>query len=73
MNRLMIILCLAICFSMAGCSGDGGRSLYDTAQFEEKQNNIDHAVSLYKEIVSKYPDSPYAAKAAEQLAKLGKR
>jgi outer membrane protein assembly factor BamD (BamD/ComL family) len=60
-------------WSLAGCSGDGGRTQYETAQLEEQQQNREHAVKLYREIVSRYPESPYAAKAAERLEQLGKR
>jgi TolA-binding protein len=40
------------------------------AQFEELQNNQDHARKLYGEIISQYPDSEYADKAAERLFEL---
>jgi outer membrane protein assembly factor BamD (BamD/ComL family) len=73
MKRLPTMVCLVLCCFLAACSGDGGRSLYETAQFEEQQRNTDHAVKLYQEIVSKHPDSPYAAKATERLAQLGRR
>ena len=68
--RYMTIVA-AICFVMFvfSCSGDPAE-LYDTAQFEEKQNNREHAGRLYEEIVKKYPDSPVAAKAKERLAVL---
>lgn len=73
MKRLLAVMCCVLFWSLAACSGDGGRSLYETAQFEEKQNNVDHAVKLYQEIVAKHPDSPYAKQAAERLAQLGRR
>jgi outer membrane protein assembly factor BamD (BamD/ComL family) len=73
MRILMRCSVLALLLAATGCSGDGGQRLYETAQFEEKQNNADHAAKLYQEIVAKHPDSPYAAKAAERLAQLGKR
>jgi outer membrane protein assembly factor BamD (BamD/ComL family) len=72
MRRLVMVCCL-LCWFLAACSGDGGRNLYETAQLEEKQNNVEHAVKLYQEVVSKYPDSPYARQAAERLAQLGRR
>ncbi len=56
--------CLVI--ALASCS-DGGKRLYETAQFEEKQNNPEHAAELYEEIIEKYPESEFAAKARERL------
>ena len=53
--------------SVAACSGDQGKQQLETAQFEEKQNNCEHAVKLYEEIVSKYPGSPNAKTAQERL------
>jgi len=54
---------------LLGCS-DGGRGLYETAQFEEQQRNIKHARSLYEEIVRKYPESDFGAKAKARLEEL---
>jgi hypothetical protein len=58
---------------LGGCGGDRSKELFDTAQFEEKQNNREHARQLYQEIVAKYPQSPLAKQAAERLAALGTR
>jgi outer membrane protein assembly factor BamD (BamD/ComL family) len=66
-HRLTAALLLAICLAATGCSGDKGKELFETAQFEEKQNNREHATKLYEEIVRKHPDSPLAAKARERL------
>jgi TolA-binding protein len=52
---------------MAGCTGDKGKELLDTAQFEEKQHNEEHALKLYEEIVKKYPGTEFAQKASERL------
>ncbi len=71
MRRITIILLLGIL--MAGCSGDKGKELYETAQFEEQQHNRDHAVQLYREIVKKYPGGAYAEKAGKRLAELGEK
>jgi TolA-binding protein len=67
MRRLLLVLCLALV--LAGC-GDRAKELYETAQFEEKQTNAEHAGKLYREIIEKYPDSPYAAQAKARLAEL---
>lgn len=53
---------------VSGCSGNKAAELYDTAQFEEKQNNNEHAAKLYEEILKKYPDSEFAKKAEDRLA-----
>ena len=56
---------------LMGC-GDKAQDLYDTAQFEEKQNNRPHATKLYRQIVEEYPDSPFANQAKTRLAELEK-
>ncbi|HJV65255.1 MAG TPA: hypothetical protein VJ550_05955 [Geomonas sp.] len=55
---------------LGGCSGDKSKELFETAQFEEKQHNKEHALKLYQEIVSKYPDSPLAKQAQERATAL---
>lgn len=66
--RHLVLLLWAICvLTLAGCSGDSGRELFETAQFEEKQHNLEHAKQLYGEIVKKYPTSEYGTKARERL------
>jgi outer membrane protein assembly factor BamD (BamD/ComL family) len=70
MRRLIFVACLwSVLF---GC-GDKAKELYDTAQFEEKQFNKPHAAKLYREIIEKYPDSPYAGQAKSRIADLEKR
>lgn len=62
---------MALCqLTLSGCSGDKGKEQFETATFEEKQNNRDHAIRLYEEIVRKHPDSTYGKQAAERLAVL---
>ncbi len=68
MKRLAMVCMVLI---MAGCSADKSKELFETAQFEEKQNNQEHARQLYQEIVTKYPNSPLAKQAEERLAALG--
>lgn len=67
MRTLLYALCLALL--LAGC-GDKAKDLFETAQFEERQFNTEHAGKLYQEILSKYPDSPYAAQAQARLEEL---
>ncbi len=68
MKRLAMVCMVLI---MAACSADKSKELFETAQFEEKQNNREHARQLYQEIVTKYPKSPLAKQAEERLAALG--
>ena len=57
---------------LAGCSSGNTRAieLFETARFEEKQNNLEHATKLYREIVTTYPTSPAAKDAAARLEEL---
>lgn len=66
-TRFVIAGCLLL---LAACSADQGKQQLETAQFEEKQNNPQHAVKLYEEVVSKYPGSPNAKIAQERLTVL---
>jgi TolA-binding protein len=67
--RRYFFVCLFLL--LMGC-GDKAKELYDTAQFEEKQNNRPHATKLYRQIVEDYPDSPFANQAKTRLAELEK-
>ena len=69
MKRL-VLLAMVLMGRFAGCAGDKSKELFETAQFEEKQNNREHALKLYQEIVTKYPDSPLAKQAQERVAAL---
>lgn len=67
MKRSALLVCLSIMLALAGCSGDKGKQQLETAQFEEKQNNREHAIKLYEEVVNRYPGSPNAKTAQERL------
>ncbi len=67
MKRFILILVMIAGLSIAGCSGDNAKELFETAQFEELQNNRDHAIKLYREIIEKDPGSEYAGKAHKRL------
>ena len=50
-------------FSFTACSENNVEDLFKTAQFEELQNNKEHAEILYKKILNNYPESEYSKKA----------
>ena len=70
MNALSLMRLCAISLVLASCTGDQGRELLETAQFEERQNNQAHARELYEQIVKQYPNSDAAKKAGERLSHL---
>ena len=64
---LQVLLASMLALPLAGC-GDGAEKLFETAQFEEVQNNKEHARKLYNRILRDHADSPFAARARERLA-----
>ncbi len=70
MRYVITVFLLIFSFSFASCSKEKAAEIYDTAQFEELQNNRDHALKLYQEIIEKYPGSEYARKAGERVSQL---
>ncbi len=70
MKNLKIIFFYGVLVFVAACSGSGAKELYETAQFEELQNNHRHALQLYEEIVRDYPTSEFAKKSSERILKL---
>jgi TolA-binding protein len=54
------------------CSSNQAEELFETAQFEELQNNREHARQLYEDIMKNYPESDYAGKAEDRLSGLEK-
>ena len=67
MKRMILLMLTVCCTALSACSGDGGKQQLETAQFEEKQNNKEHAVKLYEEVVSKHAGTPNAKIAQERL------
>ncbi len=67
MKRFILVLVMIAALSIAGCSGSNAKELFETAQLEELQNNPDHAIKLYREIMEKDPESEYAGKARKRL------
>jgi TolA-binding protein len=64
-----LVLSVALLRGVMACS-EPPETLYNNAQFEELQNNHEHARKLYKEIIKKHPDSEFALKASERLEQL---
>ncbi len=60
-------LAIVLIVLISGCSGGNAKELFETAKFEELQNNKAHATELYEEVIRKYPKSDYALKAQERL------
>ncbi len=69
---LLFILAMLCTVSLLSCSADTATDVFETAQFEELQNNNEHAQQLYEEIIRKYPQSDAAKKARERLTAMGK-
>ena len=69
MYGTMRTLFLATVLALGGCQ-DKAAQLFETAQFEELQNNPQHARELYEQIVADYPRSEQAARARERLVAL---
>jgi TolA-binding protein len=73
MNALLVSLSLLLLLALLnGCSSPEMKAaeLLETAQFEEKQSNREHAAKLYDEILTKYPASQAATAAAARIAEL---
>ena len=73
MKLRILVLVASLGLALAGCSGNGAKQLFETAQLEELQNNHEHAGQLYEEIIKKYPESEFTKKAQERLPLLQKR
>ncbi len=67
-GRMGFILCLLV-LGVVGC-GENPKQMFETAQFEEQQNNHSHARELYERIIRTDPNSNLAKKAKERLAAL---
>ena len=69
----IVLVMLALLFSlMGGCGGESPESLFETAQFEERQTNVAHARELYQRIMDEHPGSDWAKKARARLEQLEK-
>ncbi len=70
-GRMGFSLCLFV-LGVVGC-GDDPKQMFETAQFEELQNNHSHARELYERIIQADPDTDLANKAKKRLAALQKK
>lgn len=70
MNHVILACLFVIALGLLGCTGDSAKEMFETAQFEEQQNNQAHAKQLYEEIIKDYPNSEYAKEASERLDQL---
>ena len=61
------IAAVAFCIVLASCSGDKAKELLETAEFEERQQNVPHAKQLYEDLIRLYPNSPQAETARKRL------
>lgn len=68
------VLCvmLTVLMIFSACSSNNAEELFKTAQFEELQNNQEHAVELYREIIKKYPENEFSQKAKDRLTEINK-
>jgi TolA-binding protein len=72
MGHARSIFCVLGFLLLLGCS-DKSKDLFETAVFEENQNNVSHAKELYEELVRLYPSSKEAELARARLADLQQR
>ena len=70
-KQWVVILLWVVVIGMSGC-GEDPKQLFETAQFEEKQNNQAHARELYERVIQASPDSEWAKKATERMEALDK-
>jgi len=70
--KAALLVALFSALLLTGCTSGEKKAteLLETARFEEKQNNREHAQKLYEEILKKYPDSATAKEATGRLNEL---
>ncbi len=72
MKHTVLLFIVLFLFLSSGCSENRAEDLFKTAEFEELQNNREHAEKIYREITEKYPKSDYAGKAKKRLSDLNR-
>jgi outer membrane protein assembly factor BamD (BamD/ComL family) len=67
-----ILLGLVLALAPMACTSSerAAQEVYELAQFEQKQGNMDHARKLYQDVVTKYPDTSWAQKAQTSLSEI---
>lgn len=71
MKKILLLSVLSLLFVTACTSSEKkAAELMETARFEEKQTNREHAVKLYEEITAKYPGTAVAKEAEARLKAL---
>ncbi len=65
------VLIFSSVLGLTGC-GEDPKQLFETAKFEEEQNNQAHARELYERIVQSHPDSEWAKRAKTRLGQMDK-
>lgn len=70
--RAATAVALALVLGAAGgCTGGSATELLETAELEEKQQSLEHARKLYRQIVEQYPGTDQAKRAEARLRALG--
>ena len=72
LKKWMSVMVWMLVVGLSGC-GEDPKQLFETAQFEEKQNNQAHARELYERVIQTSPDSEWAKRAKARLAELGQK
>jgi len=65
--QLLFISATLGMFSACSSADERAHELYSIAELEEEQRNLEHATQLYKELIDKYPHTPWADQAAARL------
>lgn len=71
MYRILALVIIVSILLLSGCA-DSAKEKFDTARFEELQNNREHARQIYEDIIRSHPGSDYAKKARERLDAMSK-
>ncbi|MFH1026899.1 MAG: hypothetical protein V1791_02740 [Pseudomonadota bacterium] len=70
--KIAVLFTLLFALLLSGCASGEKKAaeLLETARFEEKQNNREHATKLYNEIIRKYPTSQASRDATARLEEI---
>lgn len=70
LKPLLVATAMVLGCALGGCQRENAAQLLKTAQFEELQNNPEHARQLYEAILRDYANSAEAVTARERLRAL---